>query len=34
MKAAIHDTFGEPIEVLKATEIDAPTPALAKFWSK
>ena len=27
MKAAIHDTFGEPAEVLHAAEVDTPTPA-------
>ncbi len=27
MKAAIHDTFGEPVEVLHPAEVDTPTPA-------
>ena len=34
MKAAIHDTFGEPIEVLKATEIDTPTPGAGEVLVK
>ncbi|MBV7396516.1 zinc-binding dehydrogenase [Mameliella sediminis] len=27
MKAVIHETFGDPVEVLKTAEIDKPTPA-------
>ncbi|EEB84250.1 zinc-binding dehydrogenase [Roseobacter sp. GAI101] len=34
MKAALHDTFGEPIDVLKTTETDKPTPAAGEVLVK
>ncbi|SFT05983.1 NADPH:quinone reductase [Sulfitobacter marinus] len=34
MKAAIHDTFGEPIDVLKTAEIDKPTAGAGEVLIK
>jgi NADPH2:quinone reductase len=34
MKAAIHDTFGEPVDVLKPVETDKPTPGAGEVLVK
>ncbi len=34
MKAAIHDTFGEPVDVLNAVETDKPTPGAGEVLVK
>ena len=34
MKAATHDTFGEPVEVLASTEVEKPAPAAGEVLVK